>query len=196
MIDKKGDIMPEEKQPTFEEIKAQLTAALQDGNDAEAMRLSKLMVKSKADVEKAEAAKLQAESEALAGERTKLSVEVTKYIHKMPNIVESLGVVKATGFTFKLPYKDANGVMTDASVALAVPTVKTRTGGGGSTGNLKVETGLARHELIEEYGTSDEKVGIKKAGDEATSRPDSARYQAEKPVIKRILADNPQLIKR
>ena len=188
----------EVKALTLDELKAQMSAAIADGNDTEMLRLSKLLLKQKSDVEKSEALKLLAESEALAGDREKLATAIFKAVKGIINVAE-LEKVKAKGFTFKLNALDANNVMViEKSVALLVPTIKVRGGGGGggSTGQLKQETGMSRHELVDKYATAEEKATIQTAQDGATSRPDSARYVAEKPVIKRILADNPELIKR
>jgi len=183
------EVAPE---PTLEALKAQLVANI--SNDAEVMRISKLIVKMKADVEKAETAKLQAEAEAMAGDRLKLSQRILKAL-KTADYLSDLEGVKATGFTYQLPC-EANQFT--VAVALLVPAIRKTGGGGGggSTGALKQQTGLSRHEIIDQYATPEEKGKVNAAQDGASSRPDSARYMAEKPVIKRILADNPHLIKR
>jgi len=176
------------------EIMAKIAAAGASGDLAEVIRLGNMLKKHQADIQKAEADKLKAEAEALAGVREKLAIEVWNVVSKIPEITRKLADVKAQGFTFKLDTEEVKY----KSVALTVPTIKTRSagGGGGSTGALKSQTGLSRHELVETYATNEEKESITKAESEATSRPDSARYTAEKPVIKRILADNPSLIKK
>lgn len=181
---------------TLESLKARLGIALADGNDPEVIAISKLILKQKSDVEKVETARLLAEAEALAGDREKLAKSIWKAVGGVVS-VDALNAVKATGFTYKLDAPDAQGAMVFyKSVALTVPTIKTRGGGGGSTGALKQQTGLSRHELIDTYATQTEKDAVDLAFNSASSRPDSARYSAEKPVIKRILADNPNLIKR
>lgn len=186
--------MVEQAPPTaLDELKAKMKVAISaEGNDADVVKIGKEIVKLKADVEKAEASKIQAEAEALAGDREKLAAEVVETINSL-GLGKKLEKVKAMGFRYLLP-DDQSDI---PRIALAVPTVKTRGGGGGgSTGALKEQTGLARHELIGKYATPNEKAAIQKAFDEATSRKDSARYSAEKPVVKRILADNPNLIKK
>jgi len=194
--------MTEEAKPvvveTLASLKVRLSKALADGNDIDVISISKLILKQKSDVEKVENAKLLAEAEALAGGREKLAKSIHKFlVSNYSEMVKDLESVKASGFTFKVDAPDAQGAMVIyKSVALTVPTIKTRGGGGGSTGALKAQTGLSRHELIDTYATEAEKSDIKSAFDGAESRPDSARYSAEKPVIKRILADNPNLIKR
>jgi len=190
------ETMPEKPQ-TLDTLKVGLSAAIADGNDAEMMRLSKLLLKYKQDVEKAEITKLKAEAEAMAGEREKLAVSIFKALKAIVPTAE-LERLKAKGFTFKLDAPDSNGVMVNyKSVELLVPVIKARTGGGGgSTGALKQETGLTRHELIEKFATAEEKTAVQTAYDTAENRPDSARYNAEKPVIKRILGEHPELIKR
>ena len=177
---------------TLDELKAAMGKALAEGNDTEMIAISKLILKQKSDVEKAEANKLTAEAEALSGVREALAKGIWTDINAETKA--ELLKVKATGFTFKLD-GTPEGV-SYKSVSLTVPTVKTKkTGGGGSTGNLKRETGLSRHELIDQYATEAEKLEIQSAQDNAATRPDSARYSAEKPVIKRILANNPELVK-
>ena len=177
---------------TLDQLKAEMSKALAEGNDTEMIAISKLILKQKSYVEKAEANKLIAEAEAMAGVRGELASSIWASI--TPAVKAELLKVKATGFTFKLD-GTPEGV-SYKSVALTVPTVKTKkTGGGGSTGNLKRETGLSRHELIDQYATEAEKLEIQSAQDNAATRPDSARYLAEKPVIKRILANNPELVK-
>ena len=180
---------------TPEQIMAKIAAAGASGDLAEVIRLGNQLKKHQTEILKAEADKLKVEAEALAGDRAKLSASILKACRAIPEIVKSLEDMKATGFTFKLP---AEGVSDVSAVALSVPTIKTPKsggGGGGSTGALKQQTGLSRHELVDQYATDAEKVEIAKAESEATTRKDSARYTAEKPVIKRILADNPHLIK-
>ena len=177
---------------SLEQLKAEMTKALLDGNDTEMIAISKLILKQKSDVEKAEANKLTAEAEAMAGVRGELAATIWASI--TPAVKAELLKVKATGFTFKLD-GTPDGI-SYKTVSLTVPTVKTKkTGGGGSTGQLKQQTGLSRHELIDQYATDAEKGEVQTAQDNAATRPDSARYSAEKPVIKRILADNPELVK-
>ena len=177
---------------SLEQLKAEMTKALLDGNDTEMIAISKLILKQKSDVEKAEANKLTAEAEAMAGVRGELATTIWASI--TPAVKAELLKVKATGFTFKLD-GTPDGI-SYKTVSLTVPTVKTKkTGGGGSTGQLKQQTGLSRHELIDQYATDAEKGEVQTAQDNAATRPDSARYSAEKPVIKRILADNPELVK-
>lgn len=185
--------------PTFEELKSQLMAALVSGNDAEVMRLTEAIRKNKTEVARVEAERIKAENEALAGERAKVAEKLTKHVARVQGMMTLLQGVKATGFSYKLPTVDQNGVETMYGVALMIPAVKehqTGTGHVGSTGKLKDETGMSRGEMIAKYATDEEKAAIQTAFDGAESRKDSARYNAEKPVIKRILADHPELIKR
>jgi len=200
MVEETNDVVKETapiQPPTLDALKAELSAAIASGNDAEMMKLSKLLLKYKQDVEKAEITKLKAEAEAMAGEREKLAVSIHKALKAIVPVAE-LEKLKAKGFTFKLDAPDSNGVMVNyKSVELLVPVIKVKTGGGGgSTGALKQETGLTRHELIERFATAEEQTAIQTAYDTAENRPDSARYNAEKPVIKRILGEHPELIKK
>ncbi len=186
------------KVQTPAEILAAITVAGAAGDITEVVRLGNLLKKHQGDIAKAEADKLKAEAEAMAGDREKLAVEVWKYVKSMPGITDKLETVKAQGFTFKLD----TGEIQYKSVALTVPTIKTRAagGGGGGTGvSVASLTGLPRAQLIDQYATADEKVTIDKAKTEAAARggnPNSSGWSAEKPVVKRILADNPSLIKK
>ena len=181
---------PSPEAPTLAQLKVELMSKMDD--DAEVMRISRLILKQKSDVEKAEAARMQAEAVTMAAGREKLAKSLLKVVKGTIDTTE-LVAVKAKGFTFHL----ADETSDIPYLGLIVPTVrKAGGGGGGSTGALKQQTGLARHELVDQYATEAEKATIAKAGTDATSRPDSARYGAEKPVIKRILGDNPHLIKR
>lgn len=179
------------KELTPEDIMALIAAAGASGNLAEVIKLGNQLKKFQADIQKAEAAKLKKEAEEMAGVREALAAKIWKGIPA--EVKKELAAVKAKGYTFKLD----EGDVAYKAVSLTVPTVKTRSGGGGggSTGALKAQTGLSRHELVDTYATDEEKQTIATAESAATSRPDSARYGAEKPVIKRILADNPNLIK-
>ena len=183
--------------PTPAELMQKIAAAGASGDLAEVIKLGNQLKKHQSDIQAAEMAKLKAEAEAMAGGRERLATELLKLVKGIDDIKPKLEAVKATGFTFKLAFLDGQGVEVKPAVALTVPTIKAAKsgGGGGSTGALKTQTGLARHELIDTYATDAEKEAIASAEAGATNRPDSARYVAEKPVIKRILADNPNLIK-
>lgn len=185
-----------ESAPTFDSLTAQMQVAIAGQNDAEVIRLGKLIVKFKTDIEKREADKLKAEAEAMAGDREKLAKSLLKIV-KMGIDIPALEAVKAKGFTFHL----ADDTSDIPYLGLLVPAVrKTGGGGGGGTGvTVSSQVGMPRHELIEKYATDAEKVAVTKAREDATARggnPNSSGWSAEKPVVKRILADNPQLIKR
>lgn len=177
---------------TPEQILAGIAVASAEGNLTEVIKLGNQLKKHQGEIQKAEMSKLKAEADAMAEGREKLAKSILSTITGL-GLGKELDKVKAKGFTYHTPDDQSNV----PRLALTVPTIKTRTGGGGgSTGSLKAQTGLSRHELVEKYATETEKAGIAKAESEATSRPDSARYTAEKPVIKRILADNQHEIKR
>lgn len=182
--------------PTLDMLKAQMQTAIAGGNDGEVVKLGKQIVKFKTDIEKREADKVKAEAESMAGDREKLAKSLLKTI-KMAIDITALEAVKAKGFTFHLPDETSD----IPYLGLMVPTVrKAGGGGGGGTGvTVSSQVGMPRHELIEKYATDAEKVAITKAREDATARggnPNSSGWSAEKPVVKRILADNPQLIKR
>jgi len=183
--------MAEETAPTLDQLKAEMRVAIDAGDDASVAKLAKSIQKHSSDIVKAEAAKQVAEATAMAGGREKLAIEIFGTISK--EVKASLAKVKAKGFTYKLD----DGEITYKSVALLVPTVrKSGGGGGGGTGvTIQSQTGLRRSELVEQYATDEEKAKIKTAFDGAASSPGSAKWGAEKPVVKRILADHPELIK-
>ena len=187
-------MVEENKAPTLDQLKAEMRQAIEDGNDADVARLAKALQKHSADIVKAEAAKVTAEGVALAGDREKLAISIHKGVISMPGVMEALAQVKAKGFTFKLDEDDVKY----KAVSLTVPTIrKAGGGGGGGTGvTVQSQTGLRRGELIDQYATDGEKATIQSAFDNAKSSPGSAKWGAEKPGVKRILADNPALIKK
>lgn len=186
--------MVDEKAPTLDQLKAELRKVLNTDpvSDAEMVRLTKAIAKHSADVVKAEADKVKKEGEALAGDREKLAKEIWEAA-STSTIPAKLAKVKATGYTFKLD----DGDLKYKSVSLTVPIVRKSGGGGGGTGvTVQSQTGLRRGELVDKYATDVEKASIQAAEDKATTSKGSAKWAAEKPVVKRILADNPTLIKK
>ena len=182
---------------SLEQLKAEMGKALAEGNDTEMIAISKLILKQKSDVEKAEANKLAAEAEALSGVRVALSVKIWETIGA--EMRAELLKVKATGFTYKMD-GTPDGI-SYKNVLLTVPAVKTKkTGGGGGGAGITVasQTGMTRSALIAEYATDDEKAVIAKAREDAVNRggnPNSSGWSAEKPIIKAILVRNPELVK-
>ena len=185
------------------ELKTQLSTALASGDDNEVMRISGLITKEKTAYMKAENEKLQAEHDALAGRREALEASLYERIMKVVTPAELLEV-KAKSFIVTVSHKenengkvDAEGaVKVKGAVKLQIPAVKgPRSGNGGSTGKLKDSTGLSRSQLVEQYATEEEKASVEKAFTTTGKRPDAARYVAQTPVVKRILAENPSLIK-
>lgn len=192
-----------EQQPTLEELNAQIAVASANGDIPTVIALGKQMLKFKADVEKAEAEKLRVEAETLSAQREEMEKTLYGAVKAAVKDFDIAGL-KAKGFTFVASHTEndkgqldpTGSVKVTGAVKLMVPAIKAKGGGGGgTTGLLKQSTGLSRHELIDQYATAEEKAAAQKAYDEATSRPDSARYNAEKPIIKRIIANNPHLVK-
>jgi len=185
--------MTQEKTPTLEQLYAELKAVMGKTpiNDGEVMRLTKAIQKHSSDITKAALELAKKEAESLAGDREKLAIEIHKAIAGQFNA--KLEAVKAKGFTFKLDEPD----LQYKSVALTVPTIRKSTGGGGGTGEtVQSQTGMRRGELIKKFATQGEKDKVQAAFDNAASNPGSAKWSAEKPVVKRILADHPELIKK
>lgn len=201
--------MVEQNAPTLEELKAQMATACVSGTDADVIRIGKLITKHTQDVVKAEATKLQEEATALAGKREELEGKLFAAVKGVVN-ASDLVDVKAKGFTFIVNHSeddkgrlDINGtVKVKGAVKLMVPAIKKAGGGGGGGGagiTIESQTGFKRSQLIEDYATEEEKSAIAKARTDAEARsanPNSSGWSAEKPVVKRILAEHPELIKR
>jgi len=196
----------------LDQIKADLALAIASGNDGEVMRLSKAIMAYAADIKRAEADKLKAEAEALAGIREALEAKIYKAVMKALKPEEILSV-KAKGFTIVVDHLendkgqlDPNGqVAVTGACKLMVPTIKAAkaasTGGtGGGTGvTVESQTGMKRAELIHKYATDEEKATIESAKETAKAEGknvNSVEWAAGKPVVKRILADHPELIKK
>jgi hypothetical protein len=196
---------------TLDQIKADLALAIASGNDGEVMRLSKAIMAYAADIKKIEADKLKAEAEALAGIREALEAKIYKAVMKTLKPEEILSV-KAKGFTIVVDHLEndkgqldpAGQVAVTGACKLMVPTIKAAkvasTGGTGGTGvTVESQTGMKRAELIDKYATDEEKATIESA--KATAQAEgknvnSVEWAAGKPVVKRILADHPELIKK
>jgi hypothetical protein len=196
---------------TLDQIKADLARAIASGNDGEVMRLSKAIMAYAADIKKIEADKLKAEAEALAGIREALEAKIYKAVMKVLKPEEILSV-KAKGFTIVVDHLEndkgqldpAGQVAVTGACKLMVPTIKaakaTSTGGTGGTGvTVEAQTGMKRAELINKYATDEERATIENA--KATAQAEgknvnSVEWAAGKPVVKRILADHPELIKK
>ena len=185
--------MAEEQTLTAADIMTQIAAAGAGGDLSEVIRLGNILRKQKAEIEKAETDKLQKEAEELAGARESLATKIHKAVRGVVSEQE-LNAVKAQGFTYKL---DTDEVKYKA-VALSVPTIKSkRSGGGGGTGiSTKDETGMNLSELIEAYGTPEQKADIQNAYDTAEKNPGSARWQEQTKVKKEILKEHPELIRK
>jgi hypothetical protein len=195
---------------TLDQIKAELQQAILNGDDAQVLVLAKAVNQHAADVKKAEAEKLRKEAEALAGQREILEQKIYAVISKAIKPNELLAV-KAKGFSIVIDHQendkgqlDANGeVKVTGGCKLMVPTIKAArasSGGGGGTGlTVENQTGMKRAELIEQFATDEEKGKIKEAGDAAEAEGknrNSREWSAGQPVVKRILKDNPELLKR
>jgi len=174
---------------SVEELKAQIATAIANGDDAGLMTAIKELNKFKAEIAKAEQEKARKEAEALAGAREKLATAIHKAVNKIPNIVENLQAVKATGFTFKLDNTEEG--ITYKSVALAVPQVKAhRTGGGGGKGQTKEQYGMSMQEIVANFGTAEEQAeaeALRVKGRE--DRADSKLYLLQKAIRKRAIAE-------
>jgi len=167
------------------------------GNDVKAIEaVAQEIVKSKADRAKAEAVKLVAEAEKLAGVREALGTEIHKAVKAMGLDVKLAGV-KAWGFTYKVD--NANPAEPDVSykaVALSTQQVKTRTGGvGGGSGKTKDEFGMSLGEIFDKFATAEDRAALL----EATAKDDKIKadtgksnrgneYNVRKEVKKRALA--------
>ena len=162
---------------TLDQLKQEIAVAATTGDDANFNALIKEYNSRKADIAKALQEQARKEAEALAGAREKLAKAIHKAVIKIPELA-GLPNVKATGFTFKL---DAEGV-TYKSVALAVPAVKARSGGGGGNHiTSKAEYGMTLDEIFNKFGTDEDKVKLEAA------ESNSGKWQVKNAVKKEAL---------
>ena len=168
----------------FEELQTKIAGAK---DMKEAKEIIANYNKTVADEKKKEALAIQKENEALAGTREKLAVAIHVMIVS-GGWISKLADVKAQGFTYKLDTEEVKY----KSVALTVVGAKRASGGGGggNGGKTKDEIGISLGELVETYATDAEKQAIAKAP--SISRSWQLKVQAKK----RILADNPSLVKK
>lgn len=163
--------MTTEEKPTIDQIKAEIKAAVESGDDNQLFAATAKLNKFKVEIAKAQVETQKKEAEALAGDRAKLSVRIVGQVARIQWLAEELGKVKATGFIFHpVGYTEADGSVTqNATVALMVPTVKvkrTGTGGGGTGKTSKDEFGKSLDEIFKEFKGQ---VGLIKAlGEEKT----------------------------
>lgn len=163
--------MTTEEKPTIDQIKAEIKAAVESGDDSALFAATAKLGKFKAEIAKAQVEAQKKEAEALAGDRGKLSQRILGQVTRFTWLADELTKVKATGFTFHpAGYTEADGSVTqNPTVALMVPTVKvkrTGTGGGGTGKTSKDEYGKSLDELYQEFKGQ---VGLVKAlGEEKT----------------------------
>lgn len=191
-------------QPAVLDITSLKERLLAAKDDTEFLAVMAEVAKQKSAMAKAQAEMAQKEAEALAKVREELAEFIRKGIDAaMTDITKRLEDVKATGFTYSPKGKlDANGVpQTKSSVALAVPTVKKRSGGGGGGTGVSTadQTGMNLSDLFDQYASAEEKAEVE-AIKADTSIEDKAKnskmWQVKNKAKKRILADNPNLIKK
>lgn len=198
-VDISQTVMPPDEEPGINigEYQARLAAA-KDTNEFLAVVTE--IAKQKSAIAKAQADTMRKEAEALAGDREKLSVAIHKAVAGVVDATK-LEAVKAKGFTFKLDEVIEGVPTTYKAVALLVPTVKTRkTGGGGAAGiSTADQTGISLSELVDQYANDEEKAELAAVLAD-TSLTDKAKnskaWQVRTKAKKRILVDNPNLIKK
>ena len=195
---------------TLDQIKTELALAIAGGNDADVMRLSRAIMQYATDVKKAEADKLREEAVQLAGKREALENKLYRALNGViGKFTDELLAVKAKGFTIVVDHLendrgqlDANGqVKVTGACKLMVPTIKMKAATNTNSTGITVEgqTGMKRQELIDAYATDEEKAELaqKKAAAETDGKNvNSVTWAASKPIVKRILADHPELIKK
>ena len=198
--------MAEETKPqTAQELMALIAAAGASGDLAEVIRLGNILRKQKSDIEKAEADKLQKESEELAGARDTMAKNLAKLILPQIKATDLLGL-KVKSFVVTVSHKENDkgqidpegAVKVTGGVALVVPQIKTRKagGGGGPRESTKDQVGMSLSELIETYATQEQKVGIQAAYDKAEKNKGSAKWQEQVRVKADILKAHPELIRK
>ena len=190
---------------TAQTLMALIAAAGASGDLAEVIRLGNILRKQKADIEKAEAEKLQKESEALSGARSEAEVNLAKAV--MPAI-RGIDILKLKCKSFVVTVShtendkgqlDPDGtVKVRGGVALVVPQAKAKRAGGngGIRVSTKDEVGMSLSELINLHATADQKAGIQKAYDQADKNKGSAKWQEQVKVKAEILKVHPELIRK
>lgn len=206
MVDEKtATIQPQEPATNFQEYQARLAAAK---DETEFLSILAEVSKQKAAIAKAKVDQERREAEALAGERSTLEAilwETLKGVVKAEDLLK----VKAKAFTVTVDHKeDAQGhidpkgeVKVSGGVKLVVPTIKARkTGGGGGAGvSTSDEIGIGLSDLFDQYANDEERVKVATidADDALTDKAkNSKKWQVKTKAKKRILADNPNLIKK
>jgi len=146
--------------PTLDELKTQLKASIIDNNDALFNELVTKIAKMKSELAKQAGELAKEEAKALSGVRMQVAVAIFTAVKKL-NLDAKLIEVKAKGFTYPLDLPDAQGVMvTYKSVALSVPTVKTRAGGTTGGGKSKDEYGMSLGEIFDKFATPAQKAEL------------------------------------
>jgi len=184
---------------------AQIAAAGASGDIAEVIRLGNILKKMKSDVERAEAEKLQKESEELAGARDKAAVALGKVVLPAIKGIDILAL-KCKSFIVTVYHTendkgqlDINGTVKVAGgVALVVPQVKAKRAGGtgGPRESTKDQIGMSLSELIDQFATTDQKAGIQTAYDKAEKNKGSAKWQEQVKVKAEILKAHPELVRK
>jgi len=123
---------------SIEELQAQMATAISNNDVASMEAIALQIVASKKERAKAEAEKLQKESEQLAGKREALAAEIHKQV-KLLNLDKAITDVKGWGFTYKVDKANpAEPDVTYKTVALTTAVVKAhKAGGGGRHGGLQ-----------------------------------------------------------
>ena len=198
-------MVEETKTPTAADLMAQIAAAGASGDLAEVIRLGNILRKQKSDIEKAESEKLAKEAEELAGARDQMAKDLAKVILPQINAADLLAlkvksfVVTVTHMENDKGQLDPNGeVKVKGGVALVVPQVKARKtgGGGGARESTKDQVGMSLSELIDQFATPEQKLGIQAAYDGAEKNKGSAKWQEQVKVKADILKAHPELIRK
>lgn len=198
MVEEPTAVEPTEPGFDMQVYQARLAAA-KDSNEFLAVIAE--IAKQKTAIAKAQATAMQAEAVALAGDREKLAITIFKAVKGVVD-AHQLEAVKAKGFTFTLDSVDANGVPTAyKSVALLVPTVKARKAGGGGAAGVSTldQLGMNLSELFDQHANAEEKAEVAAVDADASltdKAKNSKKWQVKTKAKKRILADNPNLIKK
>jgi len=168
---------------SIEELQAQMATAISNNDVAGMEAIALQIVASKKERAKAEAEKLQKESEQLAGKREALAAEIHKQV-KLLNLDKAITDVKGWGFTYKVDKANpAEPDVTYKTVALTTAIVKSHKAGGGSTGKSKDEYGLSLQEIVDKFATPEEQAAI------ASAATNSQSWQKKQAVKKRVIAE-------
>jgi hypothetical protein len=177
----------EVKTVTLEQLTTKMATAVAANDITAMLDVAGEIKKLKSEVAKAEATRLQKESEELAEVRKQAVEKLDKIVRvrDMQKLVSLAESVKAIGFHYTHTFAD-NLTTIGFDYAVAPKQKATRASGGGG-GKSKAEFGMTLNEIFEKFATAEDKTKLTEASASAT-RPDSAEYAVKLGVKKAAIA--------